>query len=105
MRRWLMLIAVAVMCGCRAPERDTASPRATKPAPPPTAVVFVANGAGGGRTFSHNLIAVKEDTGSPVEVEVVEWSHGRGRLFADELDRDNHLEQGRRLAAQVQAYH
>jgi pimeloyl-ACP methyl ester carboxylesterase len=71
----------------------------------PTAVVFVANGAGDGRTFSTNLQEVVENTSAPLQVEMVEWSRGYGRFLADQLDRENHLEQGRRLAARVQAYH
>jgi pimeloyl-ACP methyl ester carboxylesterase len=67
-------------------------------------VVFVANGSGDFRTVSENLCRVVAETGTPLQVETVAWSHGLGRYVTDHLDHCNHLDQGRRLAAQVVAY-
>jgi pimeloyl-ACP methyl ester carboxylesterase len=105
MRRFVLLCAVASLCGCTTPNREPASARTARLPVQPTAVVFVANGAGDGRTFSTNLQEVVEGTGTPLQVELVEWSRGFGRYIADQVDRDNQREQGRRLAARVQAYH
>jgi pimeloyl-ACP methyl ester carboxylesterase len=39
-----------------------------------------------------------------LQVETFVWSHGSGRMVIDHVDHANHLEQGRRLAAEVAAY-
>jgi pimeloyl-ACP methyl ester carboxylesterase len=42
--------------------------------------------------------------GAPVCVATVEWSHGYGRMIADQTDVCHTLERGRRLACDVLAY-
>lgn len=70
----------------------------------PAGVVFVANGAGDSREVSQNLSKVVIDASLPLQIETHVWSHGAGRIVADQVDHDNHVVQGRRLATQVSAY-
>jgi pimeloyl-ACP methyl ester carboxylesterase len=67
-------------------------------------VVFVANGSGDHRSVSANLGQVVAQTATPLDVETVAWSHGRGRYLADHLDHANHQDQGRQLAGKIVAY-
>src|SRR5437879_2846427 len=93
--RWLVILgAVALISGCTTPGREPSNPRVPSVIVPPTAVVFVANGAGDARVLSQNLSKAAEDAGARLQIETVAWSTGRWRFLADELDRDNHLEQG-----------
>jgi pimeloyl-ACP methyl ester carboxylesterase len=76
-------------------------------APPgqtPAGVVFVANGSGDFRTVSATLAQAIAETCTPLQVETFVWSHGWGRMVIDHVHHANHLEQGRRLAAEVAAY-
>lgn len=77
---------------------------ASSPRTPVAAVVFVANGAGDSRSTSHTLAAVVAEIGAPLQVETFVWSRGNQRIFADQIDRDNQLTQGRRLARDILAY-
>jgi pimeloyl-ACP methyl ester carboxylesterase len=70
----------------------------------PVGVVFVANGAGDFRTVSENLSDVVAGTATPLQIEPFGWSRGYGRYILDQIDHDNHLAQGYRLASQVCAY-
>jgi len=70
----------------------------------PTGVVFVANGAGDYRSVTENLGQVVNETATPLQIETVAWSRGFRRYVDDQMDHDNHLAQGRRLACQVTAY-
>ena len=79
-----------VSCGCLAPNADT---------------VFVADGSGDFRSTSNALCQAVNDTGAPLRIETFVWSHGYGRMLADHLDHCNHLEEGRRLAGVVAAFH
>jgi pimeloyl-ACP methyl ester carboxylesterase len=105
MRIVLLTSLLPLLAGCAAAgyRADAARP-AVPPAQPPRGVVFVANGSGDFRTVSANLGRVVADTGTPLEIETVTWSHGTGRYIIDHTDHENHLEQGERLAAQVAAY-
>jgi pimeloyl-ACP methyl ester carboxylesterase len=94
-----------LLAGCRAPEHTSESYRIPlPPGPVPTAVVFVANGAGDFRTLSRNLSKAVAETGMPLQVETFVWSRGYRRYVLDQVDHENHLEQGRQLAIQVTAY-
>jgi pimeloyl-ACP methyl ester carboxylesterase len=44
------------------------------------------------------------ETSTPVQIETFAWSHGYRRVLADQVDHENHLVQGQRLASQVSAY-
>jgi pimeloyl-ACP methyl ester carboxylesterase len=66
--------------------------------------VFVANGSGDFQTVSTNLNKAVADTGTPLQIETFDWSHGYGRYVIDHTDHANHLVQGCRLAARVAAF-
>src|SRR5262245_28871396 len=105
MRTLLLTCLVSLLTGCSAAGYRTDAPRAAlPPSPPPQGVVFVANGSGDFRTVSTNLSRVVAETGTPLQIETVAWSHGCGRYLADHVDHDNHQAEGGRLAAQVAAY-
>ena len=67
-------------------------------------IVFVANGSGDFRGLSRNLVQVATETCAPLQIETVEWSRGLGRVVADQTGHQNHLDQGRRLAVQVDTH-
>jgi pimeloyl-ACP methyl ester carboxylesterase len=72
---------------------------------PPTGnergVVFSVDGAGDFLTTSASLRQVVEASGLPLRLEVFEWSHGWGRVIADQTDYCYAREAGRRLAERV----
>ncbi len=82
---------------CRLPD-----PPAWHKAP---AVVYVANGAGDWRATSQALEAEVEVEHAPLLVEPVLWSHGHGRVFADQLDGKHARQEGERLAAEILRRH
>jgi pimeloyl-ACP methyl ester carboxylesterase len=67
-------------------------------------VVFVADGAGDFQTVSESLRQVVAETSAPLRIETVLWSHGYRRYLLDQLDHENHLLHGSRLAAEVSAW-
>jgi pimeloyl-ACP methyl ester carboxylesterase len=64
-------------------------------------VVYVADGAGDFRAASLSVDHVVHDQGLPLCVEPIAWSHGYGRVFADQLDRGYARQQGRLLAQEL----
>jgi pimeloyl-ACP methyl ester carboxylesterase len=64
-------------------------------------VVYVADGAGDFRAASLSVDHVVHGEKIPVCVEPIVWSHGYGRVFADQLDREFARKQGRRLAEEL----
>jgi pimeloyl-ACP methyl ester carboxylesterase len=102
--RKLFLLSLLLLAGCRtaADRRDIHYSAALPVAP--TGVVFVANGSGNVHTVSDNLGQIVAHTGTPLQIQSFEWSHGDRRYIYDHVDHDNHLCQGERLAADVCAY-
>jgi pimeloyl-ACP methyl ester carboxylesterase len=70
----------------------------------PRGVVFMANGAGGFYAASEALEHALHQEGVPLIVETFNWSHGYGRVVADETDYCYARRAGQRLAVQVAAY-
>ena len=64
-------------------------------------VVYVADGAGDFRATSMTVDEVVHSEGAPVCVERIVWSHGYGRIFADQLDREFARKQGRLVAEEL----
>ncbi|HEV8058523.1 MAG TPA: alpha/beta hydrolase [Gemmataceae bacterium] len=64
-------------------------------------VVYVADGAGDFRAASLSVDRVVHNEGLPLCVEPISWSHGYGRVFADQLDRQYARKQGRLLAQEL----
>lgn len=82
-----------------------ASDRSTVPAQEPLAVVFVADGAGNFQAASKALREVVDTEGLAIQVETFVWSHGTMRIVADQLDTKHSQDEGRRLAAEMTAFH
>src|SRR4051794_13481076 len=76
-----ILIALVLFPGCLSVQRTAALP----PQPPvaPRALVFVIDGAGGFQAASKSLQQTVAEQGIPLQVEVVQWSHGYMRILAD----------------------
>ena len=86
------------MCGCAITRHEAYTPRC-----PPCirGVVFVVDGAGGfGATFDALARAVDE-AALPLQVEEFEWTHGRGRVLADQTDAEHSHREGCRLASRI----
>lgn len=71
----------------------------------PSAIVFVADGAGNFQAASKSLRDVVTEEKLPVYVETFEWSHGNLRILADQLDTKHSRETGIRLADEVAKFH
>ena len=101
-RAGLLVLLLAVGC---------ATLRPTPPGPGSVApadcrsTVFVADGAGNFQIASNMLRKLARSSGAPVEVVTYEWSHGYGRMVADQLGYRYARDQGKGLAAAVVAYH
>jgi pimeloyl-ACP methyl ester carboxylesterase len=97
-----LLIVVLLAPGCAT--RTSLTTRAFAPVLPPASargVVFVADGAGDFQATSRSLRQAVCQQGMPLVVETVPWSHGRLRILADHLDRENLCLQGQFLARRV----
>ncbi len=66
-------------------------------------IVFAVDGAGGFESTSEALRQVAAEAALPLEVESFWWSHGCGRVLADQVDFGHAQDQGRRLAYRVAA--
>jgi pimeloyl-ACP methyl ester carboxylesterase len=95
------LLAAGGCAGIRQEVRQQ-PPEARVPAP--REVVFVADGVGGYGATTASLRHVAAEQNLPLCVEQVEWSHGYGRIVADQVDYDNVRQHGACLAARVCAY-
>lgn len=105
MRTLFLTCLLPLFAGCAAAGSRAETARYfPPPSSPPRGVVFVVNGSGDFRTVSMNLSRVLAETGTPLQMETVAWSHGYGRYIADHVDHDNQLAEGEKLAAQVSAY-
>ena len=97
---WL-LVAALLPAGCAASRPEirwytlVANPRG---------LVVAVDGAGGWHATSDALRQVLRTQGVPLAVEVPEWSHGLGRIVADEIDCAHVRAEGQRLALTVAAY-
>jgi pimeloyl-ACP methyl ester carboxylesterase len=65
--------------------------------------VFVLDGAGNFLGTSAALRQAVAEDRVPLAVETFEWSHGDGRLFADQIDYAHAREEGCALAARIRA--
>jgi pimeloyl-ACP methyl ester carboxylesterase len=99
---WLLLgLALLGSIGCIAVRQEVRSPLWIAN---PRGVVFVANGAGGFYAASEALQKALQEDRVPLSVETVSWSHGYGRVLADEVDYCHARREGQGLAVQVAAY-
>jgi pimeloyl-ACP methyl ester carboxylesterase len=68
---------------------------------PPRGVVFTVDGAGGYHATSAAIQETIQQSGTPLSVEVFDWSHGCGEVIADQTDLPHICQQGQRLAHQI----
>lgn len=78
--------------------------RTTVSSAPANGVVFCADGAGNFQACSHSLAEVVEREHIGFHVVPFEWSHGKCRIIADQLDFNHAVAQGKRLAEEVETY-
>jgi pimeloyl-ACP methyl ester carboxylesterase len=97
----LALVATLALSGCL-------SLRSRQPtsvsAAPANGAVFVADGAGNFQAVSRTLRELLEHERVNYHVVTFEWSHGYGRIIADQLGFNYALAQGKRLALEIEAY-
>jgi pimeloyl-ACP methyl ester carboxylesterase len=67
-------------------------------------VILVADGAGGFQATTEAIRQVVQQDGIPLAVEAVAWSHGYGRIFADQIDYPNARCEGMRLAGRIEEW-
>ena len=105
-RHWRVLaLLAALQAGCSTMQRRTEAYQPALPAGTRSVgVIFAANGAGDFGTLSQNLAQALDQTATPLELKTVDWSLGYRRYVVDQVDHDNHLAKGRRLADEVVAY-
>jgi pimeloyl-ACP methyl ester carboxylesterase len=67
-------------------------------------VIFSVEGAGGWEALSAALRQTVAAQGLPYDVETFDWSHGRGQVFADQVDAGHARAEGLCLAERIAAY-
>src|SRR5262245_31745558 len=90
----LVMIATLAASGCLSFGRRNPTTISAEPA---NAVVFVADGAGNFQAVSRSLEELFEHEQVPIHVVTFEWSHGYGRILADQLGFNYAVTQGKRL--------
>jgi len=96
-----LFVASLLLSGCAA---VTARAGAPCPCERPRALVLVADGAGNFRAASANLRQVASEAGAPLSVEPFVWSHGYGRILADQVGQGHMRDEGKRLAELLLAH-
>lgn len=97
----LVVSATLAVSGCLSLGKRNSTSVSAAPA---NAVVFVADGAGNFQAVSRTLNELFQQEQVPVHVVTFEWSHGYGRILADQLGFHYAMAQGKRLALEVAAY-
>ncbi len=100
--RWLPFALLLAATGCRVTLPATLEPRPIPYLPSPC-IVYVTDGAGNFQMASKALKMVARADDYPMEVRTFEWSHGRGRIVADQVCYQYARRQGLRLADELQA--
>jgi len=105
MRRWTFLLIASLCCGCTTTRNKPteAPPVALYPVERASGVVFCADGSGGPGGTTGVLQSVVAVERAPLRVEMVDWSHGRGRYLSDHLHWQNIERAGEQLAQQAKA--
>jgi hypothetical protein len=98
---WLLLLAGA---GCVSTPRPAVVTTSRAPVPPAQAIVFTADGIGGYGVTTRAFQRIAEQDQLPLHVEMVAWSHGYGRAFADHVGYGHARTQGQKLAAEIACY-
>jgi pimeloyl-ACP methyl ester carboxylesterase len=96
-----LLLALACGSGCAGLHHEVHSPIGDGCQ---RGVIFTADGAGGFLATSKALTHELQTTCLQLGVVSVDWSHGYGRVFADQVDWRHSREEGCKLAGQILAY-
>lgn len=97
---WLA-VASLTFTGCSHTQKNLA---VTKAPVAGAGVVFVADGAGNFQAASENIRELIVKEGVPVEVVTFNWSHGNGRILADQVDYAHARAEGCKLARLVEEF-
>ena len=98
-------IAALFLSGCASlPAQITARAVAPCTCEQSHALVLVADGAGDFRAASISLAQVVDQERAPLCVQPFVWSHGYGRIIADQMGHQHIREEGKRLAALILAH-
>jgi hypothetical protein len=101
----LMLAATLGAPGCSV-LRPTVRGCATMPvASPCPAAVFIADGAGNFQSCSRSFLDAVASARVPLRVHTYSWSHGKGRIVADQLGFRHAQNEGIKLAALIEDFH
>ena len=96
--RLLTLTAVLAVSGCALPRHEVYTPTVVAGQ---RGVIFAVDGAGDFQATSDSLRQAVAAERLPLCVEPFEWSHGYGRVLADQMDWDHAWEEGQYLARRV----
>jgi pimeloyl-ACP methyl ester carboxylesterase len=97
-------VVVLLCAGCVGLQsRTDARVTAARVGAAPRAVVLVADGAGGFLAASHSMRSTAAADCLPLRVETFDWTHGRWRVVADQVDIEHTRREGLELAATVLA--
>jgi pimeloyl-ACP methyl ester carboxylesterase len=100
--RWIpVFLLLPFACGCTATGGRPTPSISQYPLDQASAVVFCADGSGGPGGTTNVLAQVASEQRAPLRVELVDWSHGERRYFADQFHWRNIERSGLRLAEQV----
>lgn len=100
LRRFIPLLFPATLlfaAGCASARQDVSPYRPCGQ----RAVIFSVDGAGGWHSPSQAIREAIQAENLPIGLEVVEWSHGYGRVILDHLDYENTRAAGQCLAQQI----
>jgi hypothetical protein len=100
--RCLTVAIVVIASGCRATLPSTLEPQPI-PYEPKPCIVYVADGAGNFQMASKAFRLVAGTDHYPLEVRTFEWSHGKGRIVADQICYQYARQQGERFADELRA--
>jgi pimeloyl-ACP methyl ester carboxylesterase len=101
-----VVFLLAMVSGCATTSSETQGAVSSRVAPPPqaTSIVFCADGAGGFSATTETLRETARAARLPIRVEMIDWSHGRWRVWMDHLHHANIVEKGRILAVQLRQW-
>jgi len=97
----LLILALAGGSGCAGYQHQVHCPALNSNQ---RGVIFCVDGAGGFLATSQSLGREIESARLPLALIPVDWSHGWGRVFADQMDWRHAREEGCKLAGQILAY-
>lgn len=96
--RFLLPFLLIALAGCASARHETCAPI---PIAPEGGIVYSADGAGSFTSMTDSLAGAIRDSHTPLRIELVDWSHGYGRILSDQLDYANIRCEGKRLAERV----